>query len=112
MSSCTQPAFEEAVLVSLICRLPLELRIMIYELLLLQDDGIAIPTTYPDQADNSKDGTDPMSRERCKLFFWNRAGIDRRLHGGHCLIHPLLPVVAQISQGCLSSASQFFGPAV
>ncbi len=64
---------------------------MMYELLLLQDGGIAIPTTYPDQADNSKDGTDPMSRERCKLFFWNGVGFDRHLHGGHCLIHPAVP---------------------
>ena len=98
-----RPAFEVAVAASPLFKLALEVRIMIYEMLLIQEGGMFIPCDVFTRRNCKREGSVPYECSLCGLVFQSYDGCDKhiaKLHRRytglkfHALTEPLLPDVS------------------
>ena len=92
-----RPAFEVAVTASPLFKLALEIRIMIYELLLIQEGGMSIASDIFARRDYRRTGSLPYECLICGLVFLSNDGCKHHgyrnsRHRRQC--HPLLPGVS------------------
>ena len=74
-----RPAFEAAVAASPLFKLALEIRIMVYELLLIQKGGILIPSDIFVRRDYGRTGSIPYECSLCGLVFLSKEGCWRHI---------------------------------
>lgn len=100
-----RPSFEAAVTASPLFKIPVEIRLMIYELLLIQEPGISIPSDIFTRRNYRRTDSVPCHCSFCGLVFLNDIGGRQHLAKSHRLrafwpsdlqrIHrPLLPQVS------------------
>lgn len=85
-ASAAKTSFEVAVATSLLFKLALEIRIMIYELLLVQEDSMFIPSDTFARNKNKRTGTVPYQCRFSGLIFLVKDGFlaHRKKHGEGC----------------------------
>lgn len=103
-----RPAFEEAVTASPLFKLALEIRIMIYELLLIQEGGMSIPSDIFARRDYSRTGSEPYQCIFCGLDFLSEDGCVQHVAKRHSREHigcerPLRPLLPGISTSLLQT---------
>ena len=97
-----RPAFEAAVTASPLFKLALEVRIMIYELLLIQKEGMFIPSDIFARRDYGRTGSIPYECMFCGLVFLSHEGCVRHVAKHHsradpAFQHPSRPLLPEIS---------------
>lgn len=80
-----RPPFEAAVTASPLFRIALEVRLMIYELLLIQERGISIPSDIFTRRDYRRTGSTPWQCSYCGLMFLSDFGCKQHLAKYHRL---------------------------
>ena len=78
-----RPAFEAAVTASPLFKLALEIRIMIYELLLIQEGGMCIPSDIFARRDYGRTGSTPFECTLCGLDFLSDYGCLQHINKRH-----------------------------
>ena len=78
-----RPAFEAAVTDSPLFKLALEIRIMIYELLLIQEGGMCIPSDIFVRRDYGRTGSTPFECTGCGLVFLSDHGCVQHIKKRH-----------------------------
>lgn len=107
-----RPAFEVAVTASPLFKVAVEVRIMIYELLLIQEGGMFIPSDIFTRRDYGRTGSIPYECMFCGLVFLSDKGCVQHLakhhgHAGWSHWQPLRPLLPGVSISLLQTCRLF-----
>ena len=106
-----RPAFEDAVTASPLFKLALEVRIMIYELLLIQEGGMFIPSDIFARRDYGRQGSTPYECGICGFVSLSSSGCEKHIQAhdrgidivNSATLRPIRPLLPAVSIALLQT---------